>query len=237
VILRKGAEGSLPVSDEERTEILYLLASAMEPALRERAIQTLASLAPDLPTAAPEGESQSPSSPGGPPPVSPAPTEVPDEVTKDDNQLTAKDRETLIQKINRMSAVEKIKAALTGNLETRMALVRDSNKLVSRAVLQSPKLSDTEIEGYAAAKNVSEEVLRLIALNRKFMKAYVVMRALVNNPRAPIDITIPLIARLNERDLKGLALNRNVPEVLRSMATKLIKQREEALKPKLPGKH
>jgi len=160
--------------------------------------------------------------------------EAPPEVTKHDDQLTQKERETLIEKINRMSVVEKIKAALTGNMETRSLLIRDSNKIISRAVLQSPKISDTEMEGYAAAKNVSEEVLRLIASNRKFMKTYVVMRALINNPRAPIDITMPLLNRVNEKDLKGLSLNRNVPEVIRSLAIKAIKQKEEANKPKLP---
>ena len=80
-------------------------------------------------------------------------------------------------------------------------------------------------------------MLRLIAANRKFIKSYVVMRALINNPRAPIDITMPLLGRLNDRDLKGLSLNRNVPEVIRSMAIKAIKQKEEASKPKLPSKH
>ena len=169
--------------------------------------------------------------------VTGAQVEAPPEVTKRDDELTPKDRETLIEKINRMTVVEKIKAALTGNMETRSLLIRDSNKIISRAVLQSPKISDTEAESYAAAKNVSEEVLRLIAANRKFMKTYVVMRALVNNPRAPIDVTMPLIARMNDRDLKGLSLNRNVPEVIRSMAIKAIKQKEEATKPKLPGKH
>jgi hypothetical protein len=166
--------------------------------------------------------------------VTGAQIEAPPEVTKRDDELTQKDRETLIEKINRMTVVQKIKAALTGNMETRTLLIRDSNKIISRAVLQSPKISDTEAESYAAAKNVSEEVLRLIAMNRKFMKSYVVMRALINNPRAPIDVTMPLVARMNDRDLKGLALNRNVPEVIRSMAIKAIKQKEEATKPKLP---
>ena len=169
--------------------------------------------------------------------VAGSPVEAPPEVTKRDDELTQKDRETLIQKISRMSVVEKIKAALTGNLETRSLLIRDSNKIISRAVLQSPKISETEAESYAAAKNVSEEVLRLIAVNRKFMKSYVVMRALVNNPRAPIDVTMPLMGRVNDRDLKGLSLNRNVPEVIRAMAIKTIKQKEEASKVKLPGKH
>jgi hypothetical protein len=168
--------------------------------------------------------------------VTGAPVEAPPEVTKRDDELTQKDRETLIQKINRMTVVEKIKAALTGNMETRALLVRDSNKIIARAVLQSPKISDSEAESYAAAKNVSEEVLRLIAANRKYMKTYVVMRALVVNPRAPIDITMPLVVRLNDRDLKGLAFNHNVPEVIRSMAIKLIKQKEEASKVKLPGR-
>jgi hypothetical protein len=167
----------------------------------------------------------------------PAGIEAPPEVTKRDDELTKVDRETLIQKISHMSSVEKIKAALTGNLETRMILVRDPNKVVSRAVLQSPKLSETEIENYAASKSVAEEVLRLIAMNRKFMKLYVVVRALVNNPRAPIDITLPLVIRLNDRDLKTLTFNRNVPDVIRTMAMKIIKQKEDAAKPKLPGKH
>jgi hypothetical protein len=168
--------------------------------------------------------------------VTGAAIEAPPEATMRDDELTMKDRETLIEKIGRMTVVEKIKAALTGNMETRVLLIRDSNKIISRAVLQSPKISETEAESYAAAKNVSEEVLRLLASNRKYMKAYNVMRALVNNPRAPIDVTMPLLIRMNERDLKGLTLNRNVPEVIRSLSIKLIKQREDAGKVKLGGK-
>ena len=146
------------------------------------------------------------------------------------------ERLTLLQRINRMTAAEKIKTALTGNQEERLVLIRDSNKIVARAVLQSPKLSDLEVENFAAMKNVTEEVLRLIAMNRKFIKSYSVMRSLINNPRTPIDVGLPMLNRLNERDLKGLTINKNVAEVLRSMATKMIKQKEEANKPKLPGK-
>ena len=147
-----------------------------------------------------------------------------------------KKRETLLEKIGRMSAVEKIKLALTGNQESRLILIRDSNKIVARSVLQSPKLSDAEMEAYASMTSVSEEVLRLIARNRAFTRRYTVARALVNNSRAPIDVTMPLLPRMNEKDLKGLSLNRNVPEVIRGLAMKTIKAREEATKPKLPGK-
>lgn len=146
-------------------------------------------------------------------------------------------RTTLLQRINAMTPSQKIKMALTGNMEERLILIRDSNKLVSRAVLGSPKLSDQEVENFASMKNVSEEVLRLIAMNRKFAKSYAVVRQLVNNPRTPIDVGLPLLNRLNDRDMKGIMINKNVPEVIRSMAIRLVKQKEEASKPKIGAKH
>jgi hypothetical protein len=148
-----------------------------------------------------------------------------------------KQRQTLLQRVSAMTPAQKIKTALTGNQEERLLLIRDSNKLVARAVLQSPKLSDGEIEAYASMKNVTEEVLRLIAMNRAFMKSYSVARALINNPRTPLDVGLPMLPRMNERDLKGLSLNKNVAETIRGLAHKMIKQRQEAQKTKIPGKH
>lgn len=146
-------------------------------------------------------------------------------------------QQTLLQRLSQMSAAQKIRLALLGSLEERMILVRDANKAVARAVLQSPKLSDLEIESYASMKTVTEEVLRTIAMNRAFMKHYPVARALINNPRAPIDVTLPLVARLNDRDLKMLSINKNVADVLRAMAAKLHRERTTPRRLTLPGKH
>jgi hypothetical protein len=118
-----------------------------------------------------------------------------------------------------------------------MILVRDPNKLVARAVLQSPKVSDHEVENFASMKDISEELLRLIVLSRRFMKNYAVLRALVNNPRTPIDAGLPLLHHINDRDLKWLALNRNVSDVIRTTANKVLKRKEEANKLKLPGRY
>jgi hypothetical protein len=167
-----------------------------------------------------------------PPPGAGPPTEESVEGEKKDPE-----RQTLLQRINSMTPAEKIKAALTGNQEERLVLIRDSNKLVARAVLGSPKLSDAEVEAFAMMKNVTEEVLRQIAMNRAFMKRYMVAVALVNNPRTPLDVSLPLMNRLNERDLKNLSLNKNVPETLRGLALKLYKQKKEPQHTKLPGKH
>jgi hypothetical protein len=166
-----------------------------------------------------------------------APSSLIAEAADDETEPKDAARETLLQRIARMSTAEKIKVALTGSQEERLVLVRDSNKIVTRAVLQSPKLSDQEIESIASMKSVTEEALRLITTNRKFMKNYSVVRALVNNPRAPIDVTMHLVNHLNDRDQKALSVNKNVPDVLRTIALKLIRQKLEAQKVKLPTKH
>ena len=52
---------------------------------------------------------------------------------------------------------------MKGSREMRAILIRDPNKLVSLSVLSGPKVSDTEVEGYARMGSVSEDVLRAIA--------------------------------------------------------------------------
>jgi hypothetical protein len=97
--------------------------------------------------------------------------------------------------------------------------------VVVRAVLSSPKLSEAEVEAFAAMKNVSQEVLRQISMNRKFMKNYTIMRNLVNNPRLPIDVSLPLLNRLLSNDLRAVANSREIPDTLRKMAQKLHRAR------------
>lgn len=171
--------------------------------------------------------------------------ESPDVEQEDESEAPGNDlpseephaRETTLQRISRMTPVQKIKCALTGNQEERLILIREANKMVARAVLQSPKLSEAEIEAYAAMRNVSEEVLRMIATNRAFVKSYTVLRALVNNPRAPLDVTLPMIGRLNDRDMKGLATNKNIPDALRSTAAKTLNARHTTRNISFSRKH
>jgi len=181
-------------------------------------------------------EGVKPTSPVGA--TAPSPSAAPGAEEPEVESPEGKKRITLLQRINAMTPVQKIKAALTGNQEERLALIKDPNKLVSRAVLASPKVSGPEIEAFAAMRSVMEEVLRTIATSRRFMKNYAVARALINNPRSPLDITLPLVSRLNDRDLKSLSINKNVPEALRAMAAKFIKQKQDAQRAKIyVGKH
>jgi hypothetical protein len=132
---------------------------------------------------------------------------------------------SILQKIAGMNVAQKVKLAMLGNKEERMVLIRDGSKVVSGAVLASPKISDQEIETIAAMKNVQESVLRDLARNRKFMKSYIVVKNLVNNPRCPLDLSLGLIKNLIAPDLKALSMNKNVGETLRKMALKMFKEK------------
>ena len=269
MVRRKACRGELPVSLQEKIEILVLLAGDRDEESRNSAFHTLESWPPEelqqvlsnpsTPVAVLEfvaynlapgrkelGDAllRNPSLPGqlrewientaalfaeaesSESSEAPVPLQSADQDGNSTHEEGPQKRETVLQRISRMSAVQKVKAALTGSQEERMILIRDPNKLVARAVLQSPKLSDHEAENFASMKDVSEEILRLIVRSRKFMKSYAVVRALVNNPRTPIDVGLPLLHHINDRDLKWLALNRNVSDVIRSMAEKFIKRKE-----------
>src|SRR5256885_7743938 len=60
--------------------------------------------------------------------------------------------------------------------------------------------------------SLTDEILRLIAGNRNFRKNYTVVRNLINNPKAPLDVTMHMLPMLNAVDLKRLTTNKNVPE-------------------------
>ena len=120
--------------------------------------------------------------------------------------------------------VERMKLASKGTRSQRAQLVRDSNKLVAAAVLSSPKLTESEVEAFAKMANVTEDVLRTIAMNRTWMKNYGVISGLTKNPKTPPGISMQLVQRLNEKDLKALTTDRNVPEAVRLAAKKFLRK-------------
>jgi hypothetical protein len=136
-------------------------------------------------------------------------------------------RQTLLQRLATMTVAQRVQFAIKGGSEARRTLIRDSNKVVQRAVLQSPRLTDQEVEAFAAMSSLTDEILRLIAKNRNFRKNYVVVRNLTNNPKTPLDVSLHMLPMLNALDLKRLCTNKNIPETLRTTANKLQRQRTE----------
>lgn len=139
-------------------------------------------------------------------------------------------RQTLIQRLAKMTVAQRVQFAMKGGSEARRTLIRDTNKVVQRAVLQSPRLTDQEVEAFASMTSLTDEILRLIAGNRAFRKNYSVVRNLINNPKTPLDVTLHMLPMLNAVDLKRLTSNKNVPETLRTSALKLQRTRAELKK-------
>jgi hypothetical protein len=136
-------------------------------------------------------------------------------------------RQTLLQRLATMTVSQRVQFAIKGGSEARRTLIRDSNKVVQRAVLQSPRLTDQEVEAFASMTALTDEILRLIAKNRNFRKNYVVVRNLMNNPKTPLDVSLHMLPILNALDLKRLCTNKNIPETLRTTANKLQRQRQQ----------
>jgi hypothetical protein len=132
------------------------------------------------------------------------------------------DRETVTSKLQKMNFTQRLKAAVKGSKEMRMILVRDTNRMIAAAVLSSPKMTEQEIEGIAGMGSVSEDVLRIIANKRAWMKNYKIMLRLTKNPKTPVALSMNLLQRVMEKDLVQMSTDRNIPEPLRIAARKKV---------------
>jgi hypothetical protein len=134
-------------------------------------------------------------------------------------------RLNLTQRIMKMSIAEKIKLATLGNKEARSLLIRDSNKLVSTAVIRSPRITDGEVLSIATNRAANEEVLRILYNNREWTKQQKIKLALVKNPKVPLTVVMKFLNTLRDSELKDLAKDRNVPSGVAAFAKKMIEKK------------
>lgn len=142
------------------------------------------------------------------------------ELKAEDDELTA-ERVSMITRILRMTMKDRVKLAQKGDREARNILIRDPNRVVAQAVIQNPRITEQEVEKIAAMRTVPEDVLRQIAIGRKWARIYPIMHNLARNPRTPIANVISILTRLQLRDLDAIVKNRNVSEAVRKQAQRL----------------
>ena len=182
---------------------------------------------------APEVPPPPPAEQAAPPPVEPVeepPAEEPP-ISEDeamvrylsDDERQQAEKVSAVQRLYRLNAAEKVITALKGSREERAILIRDPNRIVAAAVLGSPRMTETEIESFAGMKSISDDILRHIGTSKEWTKRYGVIANLVRNPRTPLAISIGMVSRLNPRDIKSVAVDKNVPEVIRKQAQKFVR--------------
>jgi len=131
------------------------------------------------------------------------------------------ERVSMIRRLMLMNTRDRMKLAMKGDREARTILVRDSNRVVSTGVVNNPKITEHEVENIAAMRTVSDEVLRLISMNRTWARAYPIIHNLSRNPKTPIPTVMNILPRIRTKDLKNLSQNRNVSEAVRRQALRI----------------
>lgn len=144
----------------------------------------------------------------------------------DTEEMDVDKRVSVLTRIAGMSVKDRIRFALKGTREVRMILVRDPNRPVCSAVINNPRITEQEIEVVASLRSVHEEVLRLIGTNRAWVRNYNVVHNLVRNPKTPVALSLNFLNRIQSRDLRMLGSNKNIPEVVRSTASRTYLKRQ-----------
>lgn len=151
-----------------------------------------------------------------------------EDLSLDGLPLQAQDSDTVVgEKLAGLSFREKIRYALFGNRQIRSLLIRDTNREVSRMVLRSPKITESEIESISSMRGINDEILRDIGTSKEFTKSYNVVHNLIRNPKTPPVVSQRLIFRLRTHDLLRLSRDKGIPEIIRFHTMRLINQRQK----------
>ncbi len=134
----------------------------------------------------------------------------------------------LYARLGQMTVSQKIRRAMLGDASERLLLVRDSNRLVAAAAIKSPAIQENEIVRISASRTVSEDVLRIIALDREWTRSHQIKLNLVQNPRTPFAFSAKLVQHLREHELKGLARSKNVTGAVAQAARQQLSRRNVA---------
>jgi len=159
----------------------------------------------------------------------PSDVEVPDEDAAVAAEEGGGEDEEYLSKfklLQHLSIGEKIKMAMTGDKEWRLLLIKETNKLVSTAVLKNPRLTDPEVLAIAKSIELNEEIIRLICMNKEWLKIYPIRKALVENSKTPLPKALRFLTTLNDKDIQALSKSRNISSVIAQQAQRLVRSKK-----------
>ena len=148
------------------------------------------------------------------------------QVKPEEEQEQEKKKLSITQQIMRLGVAKKIEwANKKGNREVRNILLRDPNKLVQLAVIQSPRITEGEIAKVALSRTSPNEVLQHIYNNRQLMKNYQIKVNIITNPKVPVGVSMRFLSSLRMAEVKAIAKNKNVPHGLANAAKKMVEKK------------
>jgi len=161
----------------------------------------------------------------------PEPTEedvLPEELTdelKEGEELTEQKKQTIYQRIQKLSVSQKVKLALKGNKEARSILIKDSNRIVASAVVKNPGITDGEVMGISQMRSIHDDIIRIISQNPEWTKNYNLQFNLTSNPKTPFPVALKFLRQMRVPELKKLSGNRNIPAQLTKIAKEMFEKK------------
>ena len=152
-----------------------------------------------------------------------------DQIEKDVGEIEEVEEENLskYQQALVLGVSDKIKMAFTGDKEWRTLLLRDSNKLVSSAVLSNPRITEGEVLTIAKSKASNDDMIRIILMNKDWLKLSEIKKALIRHPRTPVSKALRFMSVLNDKDLKSIAGSKDVSAIVVNNARRIIMTKEK----------
>jgi hypothetical protein len=144
---------------------------------------------------------------------------------KEDVEDEIDESSNIYSMLKKMTIAERARLAQKANKSVRLLLVKDSNRLVARSVMRSPRLTESDVEQIAKTREVDEDVLRIISQNKLWMRKYSITKNLAFNPRTPLAVSMTLTKNLSNNDIKSGSRDHNIPAALRQFITKVAQKR------------
>lgn len=112
---------------------------------------------------------------------------------------------TVQERLAALSPGQKMSAALAGDREVRIALLRDVNKTIHPYVLRNPRIGLDEVQWAAKMTTISPDALKLICEHKEWGANPSIVAGLVRNPVTPTSVAIRLLPKLSSSELRAVA--------------------------------
>jgi hypothetical protein len=131
----------------------------------------------------------------------------------------------LYAQLAELSVSKRIRRAQVGSPAERMILVRDADRRVAVAAIKSPSIQEAEVVRISAGRSASEDVMRVIAMNREWTRHHQIKLNLVANPRCPFAFAAKLVPHLRDHELKTIARSKNVTGAIAQAARQQLERK------------
>jgi hypothetical protein len=131
---------------------------------------------------------------------------------------------TLRERLRSLSAAQRRRVALSGDLQERTLLERMYGKAVWEPLLQNPKLTMPEVARLARYGTIPRPLLEIITSNNTWIRVPQVRRALLSNPRLDKGAIQRILRVTPKNELDLVPQQTAYPMAVRSAAKQLLKR-------------